>query len=115
MTKIKRHIYGDEAKTTKICVGKDVSAMYLGNLTGRDMPTGRFVRRRCETGFTIEKSNYQGEKAAQFIEWLGHKLNVKFTHSFNGDEKRIGALSKPVDGYCESEKIVVNFSGCWLV
>mgnify|MGYP001794176194 FL=1 len=115
VTKIKRHIYGDEAKTTKICVGKDVSAMYLGNLTGRDMPTGRFVRRRCETGFTIEKSNYQGEKAAQFIEWLGHKLNVKFTHSFNGDEKRIGALSKPVDGYCESEKIVVNFSGCWLV
>ena len=43
-----------EGETTQICEGWDVSSMYLSNLTMQAMPTGRFVRRRCENGFKVE-------------------------------------------------------------
>ena len=113
-TKIKEHKYGNKAKTTQVCIGKDVSAMYLGNLT-KAMPTGRMVVRRRENEFRLEKSVMKGEKAVQFIEWLGYNLGIKFQHNFTGDEKRIGVRQLPVDGYAKTEKeeIVVNFSGCY--
>ena len=114
-TKIRPETYGESCHKTKTCLGYDVSAMYLGNLTQQPMPVGRFVVRRRENNFVLEKSTFKGEKAAQFVELLGHHLDVKFQHLFNGDEKRLGVRQIPVDGYGvkENEKIVVQFAGCY--
>ena len=115
VTKIRPDHYGNAARFTKVCLGYDVSAMYLGNLTLQQMPIGRFIVRRRENGFVMEKSVFKGEKAAQFIELLGHILGVKFQHLFNGDEKKLGVQEISVDGYGikENETFVVQFAGCY--
>jgi G:T-mismatch repair DNA endonuclease (very short patch repair protein) len=114
-TLIKRQ-YGENAKVCKSIHGFDVSSMYLSNLM-RELPTGAFVRRRRENGFWIEHSRSYGIKATQWIEWMGSKLNLKFQHMFNSDEKRVGGKNLPVDGYAETDdgrRVVLQYLGCYF-
>ena len=37
--------FGEAAKPTAVCLGVDISGMYLSNLM-RDMPTGSYTRQR---------------------------------------------------------------------
>ena len=115
ITKIKPEYFGELAKTTKSCIGYDATSLYLSCLM-KDMPTGFFIRRRCESNFVIEKSYKYGQKALEWISWMEIKLNVVCQHMFNGKEKRIGGRQIPVDGYATThngQKLVFNYSGCY--
>lgn len=114
-TKIKSETFGDNAKTTRACLGVDVSGMYLSNLA-REQPTGPFIRRRAEHDFRIERGYSHGEKAIEWVKFVEHSLGVEIQHMYNGSEKRIGGKRLPVDGYFKNkngEEVILQFSGCW--
>jgi len=114
-TKIKSKYYGEDAKTTKVCLGVDISGMYLSNLM-RDMPTGIYVRRRRENEFKLEKRYTHGQLATEWIKCKEKEMQVEFQHMFNGVEKRVGGKNIPVDGYADTPNgpVVLQFSGCYF-
>lgn len=114
-TKIKSEYFGDDAKTSKACLGVDVSGLYLHNLMC-EQPTGAFVRRRATNDFRAEYYHSHSHLATEWIPWLSHQLGITFQHKFTGNEKRVTVRQLPVDGYCElenGEQVVLQFLGCY--
>ena len=116
VTKIKPEYFQSKAKTTASVFGYDVSALYL-SLLMKPQPTGTFVRRRKANNFRAEKFCSNSSKAIEWIEWESHVQGAYFMHAMNGNEKTLGGLQLPVDGYCkfsDGKEKVLQFFGCYF-
>ena len=109
-TKLREDDFGEEAKTCMGVQGLDGNALYLWCLT-QQMPTGYFIRRRCNTNFRPERSHRYGILALEWLEWLSSEEGVAIRHQFNGKEKRLGKRQLPVDGWCHERQTVYQFHG----
>ena len=77
------------------------------------MPTGMYIRRKCEHNFVKE---YPGPLSSVATEWLAdleYTMGVDIQHARNGPEFRVGSKNIAVDGYCNSNNTVYQFHGCW--
>ena len=115
VTKIKSEYFGEAAKTTAVCLGVDISGMYLSNLM-RDMPTGSYIRRRKCNEFKIEKRSIHGQLAVEWISYMERELGIKCQHMYNNIEQRCGGRQLPVDGYAKigNDEYVLQFLGCYF-
>ena len=81
-----------------------------------DQPTGAFIRRRRENNFRLEKYYPNGEKATEWVCWMGKELNLSFQHMYNSSEKRVSGRNLPVDGYAKCSnglEVVLQYLGCY--
>ena len=97
-------------ETCRSIVGYDANALYLWAIM-QDMPTGRYVRRREETGFRPQQAQPYGQMAIQWLTRESDRTGCTIRHQGNGHEKRIGKL--PVDGWCAETRTAYQFHGCF--
>ena len=92
-------------------VGYDGNALYLWVLM-QDIPTGWYMRRRADNGFSPQQAQPYGQMAVQWLTWESDRTGYSIRHQVNGWEKRIGKL--PVDGWCAKMHTAYPFHGCYF-
>ena len=60
----------------------------------------------------FQRNRLQSLKAIRWLEWVRLNRNIDVVHRGNGSEKKIGPFY--VDGFCEAQKTVFEFYGCWF-
>ena len=63
-----------------------------------------------ENGFN--PTNQYSKKQIEWIQYTAEKEGVQIRHCLNGREFKIGKYK--VDGYCEENRTVYEFHGCWF-
>ena len=102
---------GRDPKPCQGVVGYDANALCLWSIM-QEMLTGRYDRRRAETGFRKEYK-HTSEKAQEWMEWLNFSRGLQLQHEANGSEKRVGHHGLPVDGYDRERGTAYQYHGCY--
>ena len=111
-TKIREHVYGENAQECQAVIGYDANALYLWCIM-QDMPSGNCVRRRVEDNFKPYQPDSWGKTASEWLDYEAHTNAIKIRHKYNGKEKQIGRRCLPVDGWCAETNTVYQFHGCY--
>ena len=114
-TKIKEHVYGDEAKWVKSVITWDANSLYPYTMCYKPMPCENYVH------FTRKNDVLLGSRMHKFykeeLEWIAYQedCNIgacsdhKIIHKFNGGP--LSYLGIELDGFCISCQTIYCYNG----
>jgi hypothetical protein len=100
-----------DPKPCQLNYSVDPNALYLRSIM-KKIPTGHFVRRKKEEGFTRQAPRRYACIAIDWFEWEAKNTGQHICHQGNDSEQLIGMQRLPVDGFCRDTNSVYEFQGC---
>ena len=111
VTKIRPHVYGNEAKTCQIQKGFDCNALYLSTFN-KPSCTGSYTLRKSENGFRRQPQE-KYKMAYYWMSYVAHSRGIYIQHAFNDGEFVV--FPYRVVGYHSNEDLVLEFMGCLYI
>ncbi len=119
ITKIKEHIYGSNAKTTRSITSYDANSLYNFCLCYKPMPCENWVYFKPNVDTGLLEGDRMHKYYYEEVEWLSWTEQTEkdmgfcgkhhIIHQFNGGPATIAGL--PVDGFCPACKTVYCYDG----